>query len=324
MNKRKSILIGIALFLISGTVFAFTFPPRVSWDTAALKPASIAPGSTASFQFTLTNTGFLPIPATNQLRIVAEGNIAPFITFTQPTFPPVFKRGNQVTIQVHVSAPASTPLSVKTGELVLKRFIKIKVGKVTKEIVLDVWRADALPVELTFSSFFIPPAPNKTLDESTIEGVDSNANGVPDRVDRFIAFTAPDSEKKRVAMTLSAKAQQDFFIDYLDHLGEDPNDAVVVARVRGMADVRGKTGDCLMYIFGANESFKIPGVREKFEAYSKNGREIQALYMDTPERIRAFWQSEKPLVATSYKGVPDEQAKQQCLDLGFDPDTLLN
>jgi hypothetical protein len=322
MNKRKSILIGIALLLISGTVFAFTFPPRVSWNPAELKPASIAPGQSASFQFTLTNTGFLPIPATNQLRIVAEGNIAPFVTFTQPTFPPVFKRGNQVTIQVHVSAPASTPLSVKTGELVLKRFIKIKVGKVIKEIVLDVWRADALPVELTFSSFFIPPAPNKTLDESTIEGVDSNANGVPDRVDRFIAFTAPDSEKKRVAMTLSAKAQQDFFIDYLEHLGEDPNDAVVVARVLAVDNVRGKVENCRRYIYG--DYYPLPGAQEAMDINHRNSREIEALFMDTPERLRAFQESERPLVATSYPHVEPEQFKQQCLDLGFDPDSLPN
>jgi hypothetical protein len=315
MNKRKSILICIALLLISGTAFSFTLPPRVSWNPTELKPASIAPGSTASFQFTLTNTGFLPIPATNQLKVLPSAELLPYVTVTPPTFPQVIKRGNSVNMNITVTVPQGTPLRVVKGNLTLSRVLPS--GKVK-----EVWRANALPVELTLSPFFIPPAPNKTLDESTIEGVDSNANGVPDRVDRFIAFAAPDSEKKRVAMTLSAKAQQDFFIDYLDHLGEDPNDPVVVARVRGMADVGSKTYNCQRYVFGATTLDTQGDVG--MATVGKNIRENNALFMDTPERIRAFWQSERPLVATSAPNVQPEQYKQQCLDLGFDPDVLPN
>jgi hypothetical protein len=318
MNKRKSVILGAFLLLISGTALAFVLPSRVSWNPAQLNPASIAPGQTASFQLTLTHAGILPIPATNQLKVVAEGNIAPFVTLTQPSFPPVFKRGNQVNVNIAVSVPQGTPLSVVKGNLALSRVLPN--GKVK-----EVWRADALSVELTFSSFFIPPAPNKALDESTIEGVDSNANGVPDRVDRYIAFTAPESEKKRVAMTLSAKAQQDFFIDYLDHLGEDPNDALVVARVRALdATRRVKAHNCRRYVYG--DYYPLPGAEEAMDVNHKNSREIEALFMDTPERIRAFWQSEKPLVATSdpYPNVGHEQYIQQCLDLGFDPDSLPN
>jgi hypothetical protein len=88
--------------------------------------------------------------------------------------------------------------------------------------------------------------------------------------------------------------------------------------------VRTKTGDCLQYVFGANVSFNVAGGEEAFDAYSKNGREIRALYMDTPERLRAFQESERPLVATGSPFVPDEQLKQKCLDLGFDPDSLPN
>jgi hypothetical protein len=81
---------------------------------------------------------------TNQLRVIAEGDIAPFVTLIQSSFPLVFKRGDAVTVRVTVSVPATTPLSVKTGELILNRVLPN--GKVT-----EVWRAEALPVELTFS-----------------------------------------------------------------------------------------------------------------------------------------------------------------------------
>lgn len=154
MNKRTSILIGAILILVSGTALALVLPPRVSWNPSTLNPASIAPGTSASFQFTLTHTGILlPIAATNELKIVTEGNIAPFVTLTQPIFPPVFKRGNQVTISVQVSAPASTTYLRKSGQLVLQRVLPN--GKVK-----EVWRADALPVQLTFSGISLPPYPD--------------------------------------------------------------------------------------------------------------------------------------------------------------------
>ena len=317
MNKRKSTLLGLALFLISGVVLAVTLPPKISWNPAQLNPASIAPGQTASFSVALIHTGILPIPATNQLRVVAEGDILPFVTVTQPTFPPVIKEGNSVNINLTVTVPQGTPLSVVKGNLTLNRILP-------NGTVKEVWRADALPLELTFSSFFIPPAPNKALDEATIEGVDSDANGVPDRADRFIAFAAPESEKKRMAMTLSAKAQQDFFLDYLDHLGEDPNDATVVERVRGMADVRAKTLYCRMYAFDVHESNSIDDA--PWITYKKSSGELRALFMDTSERLRAFQESERPLVATSASIRPEtnQEYKQQCLDLGFDPDSLPN
>jgi hypothetical protein len=98
MTRKTAVIIGALLLGISATAFAFTRPPRVSWIPEELKPASIAPGSSASYTLTLKHTGILPIPATNQLRIVAEGDIIAFITITQPSFPPVFKRGNQVTV----------------------------------------------------------------------------------------------------------------------------------------------------------------------------------------------------------------------------------
>jgi hypothetical protein len=314
MNKRTSVVLGAILLLISGAAFA-ALPPRVSWNPEKLNPASIVPGSSASFSVVLKHTGILPIAATNQLKVLPSAELLPYTTVTPPSFPPVLKRGDSVNINITVSVPQGTPLSVVKGNLTLSRVLP-------NGTVKEVWRADALSAELTFSPFFIPPAPDKALDESTIEGVDSDTNGVPDRADRFIAFTAPESEKKRAAMTLSAKAQQDFFIDYLDHLGEDPNDPVVVARVRGMADLSAKALYCRMYVFGVH--ITLPGNDEIFDTYSKNSREIEAQFMDTPERIRAFWQSERPLVATGAPDVPDEQFKQQCLDLGLDPDSLPN
>jgi hypothetical protein len=313
-HKIKIIAItGITLALVS--IGAWATSATVSWNPNRLAPASITPGESMNATVVFTNKGPSSING-KKLALEIRGEVKTLVSLTQPNFPQMIKKGENVSVNLSVHSPSDQTVRVVTGTLAI---VELKPNGTVK----DTFTA-TLPVEITLSPFFIPPAPDKALDESTIEGVDSNANGVPDRVDRFIAFAAPESEKKRVAMTLSAKAQQDFFIDYLEHLGEDPNDAAVVARVLAVDAVRGKNTHCLRYVFGANVSFNTPGGEEAFDAYSKKDREIEALFMDTPERIRAFWQSERPLVATSYPNISREQLKRECLDLGFDPDTLPN
>lgn len=315
MNRKTKLLAVAGVILTLASIGAWATSAAVAWNPAELKPASLAPGNSLDTTVSFTNRGPSTING-SKLSLEVRGDAKTVVSLTQPTFPQTIKKGESVSINLSLHSPSDPTVRAVTGNLVLA---ETKPNGTTKDIFSAI-----LPMEITLSPFFIPPAPDKALDESTIEGVDSDANGVPDRVDRFIAFAAPNSEKKRAAMMLSAKAQQDFFIDYLDHLGEDPNDAGVVARVRGMADLRSKADDCLRYSFGANIGFTVPGGEAAFDAYSKNGRELGALYMDTPERLRAFQESERPLVATSAPIIPREQLKQECLDLGFDPDSLPN
>ena len=139
-HKTLSIMLGMLLLIVGSTAFA-ALPPRISWTPVQLAPASMAPGTSANYTVVLKHTGILPILATSQLRIVAEGAIKPFVTITQPKFPLVFKRGDQVTVPVAISVPANAPAGVKSGNLVLKRILN------GKEI--EVWRADPLSLVLT-------------------------------------------------------------------------------------------------------------------------------------------------------------------------------
>ena len=136
------ILIGMLLLMV-GSAASAALPPRISWTPAQLTPASMAPGTSTSHTVVLKHTGILPIPFTNQLRIVAEGAVAPFVTITQPKFPALFKRGNQVTFQVTISLPANTPAGEIKGSLLLKRILS---GRETV-----VWRADSLPISIQVS-----------------------------------------------------------------------------------------------------------------------------------------------------------------------------
>ena len=139
ITKHINILLGMLLLMLGSAANA-ALPPRISWTPAQLTPASMAPGTSTSHTVVLKHTGILPIPFTNQLRIVAEGAIAPFVTIAQPKFPALFKRGNQVTFQVTITLPANTPAGEIKGSLLLKRILN---GKET-----EVWRADPLPISV--------------------------------------------------------------------------------------------------------------------------------------------------------------------------------
>lgn len=186
---------GILLTLVVGAAWAL--PPRISWEPGRLAPASIAPGESVTYSVTFTHTGYLPIPATKQLRIVPEGALAHYVTVTPPKFPPVLKRGDRVTVQLTVSAPADVPLSVVRDEILLERILPN--GKT-----MEVFRAEALPVELTFSPFPLPSDPGEA-GKVTLQGIDANEDGVRDDIERWVVFNYPSSEKARLARFQLAK-----------------------------------------------------------------------------------------------------------------------
>ncbi len=167
------------LLVIAGAAYA-TFPPRMRWIPAELEPESTAPGESATYTVTLKHTERHLMPATNQLKAVAEGDIAPFVTINQPSFPRAFKRGNEVNFSVNVAVPPDTPLSVKNRELVLKRILRN--GKVK-----NVRRADTLPVELTFPSIPLPPDPDEE-GKADLLGIDPDGNSVRGDIDPHIVM----------------------------------------------------------------------------------------------------------------------------------------
>lgn len=172
LNKIQIFMFGILLLILGSTAQA-ELPPRISWTPAQLTPASMAPGTSKSYTVVLKHTGILPILFTNQLRIVTEGEVTPFITISQPKFPPIFKRGNQVTFQVTISIPANTPAGIKKGNLVLKRAL-------SNNQVIKVWRADALPVTISVEQGVVlnkPPVANAGINQTVPIGNNVTLNG---------------------------------------------------------------------------------------------------------------------------------------------------
>ena len=316
MKKKSALILGLILLLVGGVAYA-ELPPRVSWTPGQLKPVSIAPGGSASYNFTLTHTGILPVLFTHQLRVVAEGSIVPYVTITQPKFPSVFKKGNQATLSVKVMVSTTTPLSVKDGQLVLKRFITVKVGKGTKEIVTDVWRADALPVELTFSTIPLPADPGEA-GKATLAGIDADRDGVRDDMQRQIVFLFPDSEKKRAGLMEETRRNQTFL------LGNYP--AGETGKLQSWTNfvAVGKSQTCSNLLFGVG--IDSTSTYEQLEAVHTLRRNFAALFQNTPDRARKF---NDALGHIGGKALPnissnETQERQECTDVGINPDAFSN
>lgn len=291
----------VSLFVVGA---AWALPPRVTWEPERLAPASLARGESATFSVTLKHTGVLPIPATLQLRIVPEGGIVPFVSVTPPVFPPVFKRGNTVTFQVHVTVPANTPFSVMTGKLLLERILP-------NGTVMDVFRAEALPVELTFLSFSLPPDPGEAGNQ-TVEGTDSNENGVRDDVERWIGHSYPSSEKTRAAQFQLAGAFQSMIIAGVSGNGSD---ALNLERSLSNAS------DCVRYVMDPRGISSQTHMQAR--PYVQEKKKLLAEMLNTRDRSMAYAEFHRFLagevIMDPARYTPGDN-RQGCV--GFDPDLM--
>lgn len=292
LTKKKSLLAILVLFLAATAAWAL--PPRVNWLPERLAPGSVAPGETAAFSVVLAHTGILPIPATGQLRVVAEGEIVPFVSVGQPAFPLVLKRGARIPVTVTVSAPQDMPLSVRQGNILLERVLPN--GKVK-----EIFRAEALPVELTFSPIPMPADPGEA-GKADLLGVDADENGVRDDIDRFIVFSHPESEKVREGLKQSAR--------YLNAYLRDSEDKAKTRENGGVLSDRAT--DCLIYIFN-----------DDLDAAFKAEDEVIARFLDTKERSRAYARADQQMGGyVSDTGLASEWPARKKAACAFDVNSL--
>lgn len=299
MFRAKKVLIALVVFLISTAAWALT--PRFTWSYDVFVPESIAPGQNVAYSITLRHTGIVPLAPTQQLRVVATGDIAPYMTIVQPSWPaspslggPPVLRGNEVDITLHVAAPQDLPMGVKRGEILLMRVLPN--GKVK-----EVFRAEALPVELTFSSVPMPPDPGEAGKKDLL-GIDTDQNGVRDDIDRYIVFAYPDSIKKREALKQSARSLSDYLRD---------SDDKEKTRANAASD---KSLDCLAHVFD-----------DDLDESDAASDELYAQFLNTRERSRAYARADAQMGGyVSNNGYLSERLARQKAACAFDVDALPN
>ncbi len=141
----------------------------------------------------------------------------------------------------------------------------------------------------------LPPDPGKA-GEQTLEGVDSNHNGVRDDVERYIALHYANSGKTRAALVQYAQAMQTQMISSKDKVKSmEPTHKVMQAY------------DCLVYVVGNSSATKMMN-------------EMQGLMLNSLPRLKAYLGA-SPDGTDFYRLPLASERKRLC---SFDPDLLPN
>lgn len=291
-NTWRWILLGAFLGLFGIGAWAAT--PHLAWIPDRLAPDSFVPGTNTSYLVTLQNLGPKPLSEAPHLTVEVRGDIAPYVTVQDPKFPGAIRSGGMIGITLRIAVPTDVPLSVKRGELVLLK--RLPNGTVKEEFL------PPLPVELTFSAIPMPGDPGEAGKQDLL-GIDSNGNGVRDDIERYIVFAYPDSAKRREALMQNARTLSDYLRDHEDKTKTREN---------------GKTGDraidCLAHVFN-----------DDLEASNKAGEELDAKFLNTKERSRAYRKADVQMGGyVSDTGLAVNRLNRQKAACLFDADALPN
>ncbi len=157
-----------------------------------------------------------------------------------------------------------------------------------------------LPVTLAEAP--LPPDPGEA-GKATLAGIDSDNDGVRDDIQRYIAFTFPDSARVRAAASdYAKKVQETFFI------GEDRVKAV------NLAAVLGRARQCISFLHGSETG-------EALRRAIKATDELRTRVLDTGARSRSYLAYNALLAGGVFRVLPESEWKKGC---AFDPDALPN
>lgn len=291
-KQWRLLLLGAALALFGAGAWAATL--HLAWSPERLAPESLMPGTSVSYTVALRNLGPKPLSEAPHLTVEVRGDIAPYVAVNDPGFKGAIQAGETVGVTLRVTVPLGTPLSVKRGELVLVKVLSN--GKQKEEF------SPSLPVELTFSTLPLPGDPGEAGRRDLL-GIDANNNGVRDDIERYIAFTYPDSAKKREALMQSARSLNAYLRD---------NGDKAKTRENGKADDR--ASDCLIHVFD-----------NVLDPAFKADDELVALFLNTKERSRAYRKADIQMGGyVSDNGPASETEMRRKAACSFNPDALPN
>ncbi len=168
---------------------------------------------------------------------------------------------------------------------------------------LQVWAVDEnshfskpLPVRLDLLPFELPADPGD-IGKDTLQGVDSDSDGVRDDVQRFIAFRHPTDPEARSALRQYAKVMQANLL----RTGNSEDARAGVPHIH-------RAHDCLYYTFGEWEN----GIQVEFESPNQERLATKAELLNTRERIEAFLEYDSLLSGGLY--FTDEATAEDCVE----------
>ena len=139
----------------------------------------------------------------------------------------------------------------------------------------------------------LPPDPGEA-GKATLEGVDSDGDGLRDDIQRYIALTYPDSQKTRAALQQFALALDKSILESSDE-----------ERALFNTEFMHRASECLWYIH-AERSIKMTDL-------------LMSEYLNTLERSRAYLDYDAKLSGHVFGGKDFEEYNTSCT---FDPDLM--
>ena len=146
------------------------------------------------------------------------------------------------------------------------------------------------PFSVTVDPFTLPPDPGEA-GKQTLEGIDSDNDGVRDDIQRYIALTHLDSPRTQKALLQSAAAEQAQLLA--------PDDAVGATSLPVIDSI-----DCLAYVVGV-------------DALHKESADLRARILNTKSRSLKYESIQQSLSGSFFAGTARSQRQLKCT---FDPD----
>jgi hypothetical protein len=252
---------------------------EVRWTPSRLV-ASVKPGETVSIPVSLIAKERL-----DDLSVVFASNTLDGVVAVSPTSFDQLRKGQSATITVQLTLPILAQPGTSTG------FIQLyEKSKRWKKPMPIQW---ALPIAVTTQCPCLPPDPGEA-GKATIEGIDSDNDGVRDDVQRYIAIAVPESARHREALRQNSSLTGRIL------LAQSADESIQLAR----ESIR--TMECLDYL-----------------GFIRQGRwkEIKALMANTPARLGALERHTSRINGQVFSTLPDAQRSTAC---SFNPGALPN
>jgi len=254
-------------------------------------PAALAEQQVVVEQRLVSLTGE---PVTQELHFSGSG-FADFLLRVQNGEADGTQRVSSALVSLN-GAKVLAPADFNQKVQVLERVIAPLEGDNTLTVELRSNPGGSLLVQvLAAPTFVLPPDPGAAGD-ATLEGVDANANGIRDDIERWIYLTYPHSEKLRMALIQEYYPMQNMII----HGHQQNRDAVYDDMYAMM-----RSGECLYYVH-PDKPYKL-------------SEELEARVINTDERVYAYLESSRMLGGGTFQGAPMSKWKNSC---NFNPDEM--
>jgi len=139
----------------------------------------------------------------------------------------------------------------------------------------------------------LPPDPGEA-GKATLEGIDSDQDGLRDDIQRYIALTYPDSQKTRAAL-------RQFTIAFQKATLESPDEESALRNT----ELEARASECLWYIH-SRSSIRMSDL-------------LMAEFLNTMDRSRAYLTYNSKLGGHTFGGKDFDEYKTSCT---FDPDLM--